>query len=191
MTRGTGESAGHSGGVAELERALAEARAEATWHRDQYLRSRAEMDNYRKRLEQRLEGRFLTYKRDLLLRLLPVLDSLDRALTHSSTSSTPPESLLTGLRLTYWQFQQVLLAEEVKPMTTIGHQFDPHRHEAIATETGSTIPEGTIVAEAQQGYTLGDAVLRPARVIVAALPAASPSREARSEPSQDGEGGSP
>jgi molecular chaperone GrpE len=169
----------HEVHLAELERACAEARAEAAWHRDQHLRCRADMENFRRRLEQRTEEKIIAQKRDLLLRLLPALDNLDRAICHAEQTTTPEgqTALLQGLRLTYWQFREALEAEGVTAMQTVGRPFDPHWHEAIGTQESSTYAEGTVIDEVQRGYMLGQSLLRPARVIVAALPASQRTEE--------------
>jgi len=77
---------------------------------------------------------------------------------------------LTGLRLTSWQFNQLLLQEGLQPIPAVGQPFDPRLHEAVDTVTTTEQPDGTVLQESLKGYRLGDDVLRPARVVVAAAP---------------------
>jgi molecular chaperone GrpE len=155
--------------IAELEAALAAAKAEAAEHWDKYLRERAEMENYKKRLERTYADREKRGRKDLLLKVLGVLDNLDLALSYQANSgqAVDAQGLLTGLKMTHGQFKDVLQAEGVKHVPSIGAQFDPALHEAVATEVAPDKPDGEIVVELQKGYTYDDELLRPARVKVA------------------------
>ncbi|MGI8913209.1 MAG: nucleotide exchange factor GrpE [Chloroflexota bacterium] len=156
--------------LAELRRALAEAQAEATLNRDRFLRSRADMDNYKKRVERQAVDQAAAMKRGLLLKVLGVMDNLDRALQYQTEETAGRDSLATGLRLTVWQFNQLLQQEGLQLIAAVGQPFDPRLHEAVDTITTDEQPEGTVVQESQRGYRLGDDVLRPARVVVATAP---------------------
>jgi molecular chaperone GrpE len=151
----------------ELRRALAEARAEATLNRDRFLRCRADMDNFKKRVERQAADQALVGKRTLLLKVLGVMDNLDRALQYQAPEPAGRDSLATGLRLTSWQFNQLLEQEGLKVIAAVGQQFDPRLHEAVDTIATDEQPEGTVLQESLKGYRLGDEVLRPARVVVA------------------------
>lgn len=155
--------------VTELEAALEAAKAEAAENWDKFLRERAEMENYRRRLERNQADQIKRERKDLLLKTLGVLDNLERAVAYQSDSNAPVDAkaLLTGLQMTYSQFRDLLTSEGVKEVTSLGKQFDPAVHEAVATEVAPDKPEGEIVAELQKGYRLGDDLLRPARVKVA------------------------
>ncbi|HEY8742872.1 MAG TPA: nucleotide exchange factor GrpE [Chloroflexota bacterium] len=154
----------------ELRRALAEAQAEATLNRDRFLRSRADMENFKKRVERQAADQSAAAKRGLLLKVLGVMDNLDRALQYQTDEAAGRDSLLTGLRLTSWQFNQLLLQEGLQPIPAVGQPFDPRLHEAVDTITTAEQPDGTVLQENLKGYRLGDDVLRPARVVVAAAP---------------------
>ncbi len=154
--------------VAELRRAYEEARAEATFYRDRYLRSRAEMDNFRKRMERQAAEQITAARRAFLLKVLGVMDNLDRALQHQADGETDGVGLLTGLRLTHWQFEQLLQREGLRAIPAAGQPFDPRIHEAVDTVECADQQEGTVVSESSKGYWLGEHVLRPARVVVAA-----------------------
>lgn len=151
--------------VAELRAQLAAARAEAAENWEKYLRCRAEMENYRRRVEATYAQLARESRRALLRRFLEVLDNLDRALAAGSEASSAAP-LLEGVELTRKQFLTLLEQEGVRPISALGQPFDPRLHEAIGT---LAVPdaEGTVVHEALRGYIVDDDLLRPARVIVA------------------------
>lgn len=152
--------------VAELETQLAEARAEASANWDKYLRERAEMENFRKRQDRMATDRIRREKRELLHKVLDVMDNLDRAMRFEE--SMDRESLHQGLRMVQWQLNELLKGEGLTPVPTVGEPFDPHVHEAVEQVHTDQHPEGTIVEEVRRGYMLGDEMLRPARVKVSA-----------------------
>ncbi len=155
--------------IAQLEAELAAARAEAAANWDKYLRERAEMENFKKRVERTYADLARRSKKELLLKVLGVADNLERALAYESTAGEQVDvrSLLTGVRMTYAQLRDLLSAEGVSEIRTVGERFDPALHEAVAAEPLNGRQEGEIVAELQKGYTLDGELLRPARVKVA------------------------
>jgi molecular chaperone GrpE len=152
--------------VVELETQLAEARAEASANWEKYLRERAEMENFRKRQDRLAADRIRREKRELLHKVLDVMDNLDRAMRFEE--SLDRESLHQGLRMVQWQLNELLKGEGLTPVPTVGEPFDPHVHEAVEEVHTDQHPEGTIVEEVRKGYMLGDEMLRPARVKVSA-----------------------
>ncbi len=150
--------------IAELEAALEAAKAEASANWDKYLRERAEMENYKKRIERTYADLAKRGRRDLLLKLLSPIDNLDRALAFDSD----PQHLVKGLRMIHSQFKDLLAGEGLTEIKTVGEKFDPTLHEAIATAPVDGKEEGEIIEEVQKGYTLGEDLLRPALVKVAA-----------------------
>lgn len=159
--QGTAESAAYAD---DLRAQLEAARAEAAANWDKYLRCRAEMDNYRRRVEATYAQLVRESRRALLRRFLEVLDNLDRALATAPDAN--PAALLEGVELTRKQFLTLLEQEGVRPIAALGQPFDPRLHEAIGTVA---VPDaaGTVVREALRGYTVDDELLRAARVIVA------------------------
>jgi molecular chaperone GrpE len=158
----------------ELERALAaseQARAEAEALRDQYLgdlqRLAADFDNYRKRVAREREALVTRAHAGLVEAILPVLDDLGRALEAAGLHEEA--KLEDGVRLVHRQLSDVLAREGLQEIPT-DVVFDPHVHEALAA-IPSEAEEGTILEVVQRGYLLGDRVLRPARVVVAAASA--------------------
>jgi molecular chaperone GrpE len=142
--------------------AATEAANDAEELRNRYLYAIAETENARKRLERRSEDASRASTRRLLLKFLPVLDNLERALGYDDS-----EELRTGLNATLRGFQSVLESEGVEPISTAGQRFDPHVAEAIGTLQVEGVPDDTVLAETQRGYRLGSDLLRPAHVVVA------------------------
>jgi molecular chaperone GrpE len=156
--------------IAELETQVAAAKAEAGQNWDKFLRERAEMDNFRKRQERMASDRVRREKRELLGKVLEVVDNLERALTFQDTMDR--DALQQGMRMLQWQLNELLKAEGLTAVPSVGEQFDPYVHEAIESVASEEHPEGVVIEEVRKGYKLGDETLRPARVKVSAGPTA-------------------
>ena len=143
--------------------ALDGVRAELQQERDRHLRTRADFENYRKRVERDREAASRQAKRALLLSLVDLADGFDRALLHVDDS---PESVAAGLHGMQRRLRSLLEAEGVKSFESVGEAFDPARHEAVATVRDFDGAAGTVVDEAGRGYLWNDELLRPARVRV-------------------------
>ena len=154
--------------IAELHAQLTAARAEAAQNWDKFLRERAEMDNFRKRQERIFADRVRREKRELLGKVLEVVDNLDRALRYED--SLDRDGLQQGLRMLQWQLNELLKNEGLTVAPTVGEPFDPYVHEAIESVASTEYPEGVVVEEVRKGYKIGDETLRPARVKVSAGP---------------------
>jgi molecular chaperone GrpE len=140
--------------------------AAAQKERDEYLdalqRLKAEFDNYRKRVARdQQEGPPPAAER-LVRELLPVLDDLERALEFAAAHEEA--QLEDGVRLVHRSLAEALAKEGLAEIATEG-KFDPHTQEALLSQP-SEVEEGTVIQVLQKGYTLGDRVLRPARVVV-------------------------
>jgi molecular chaperone GrpE len=157
-------SAQPSGRIAELEAQLAQARREATDNWNRYLRERADVDNIRKRQERLVVDRVQQQKKALFKQVLEVMDNVERALVYQETMDK--QELQQILRMLQWQMGEVLRAEGLSPVPTVGEIFNPYVHEAVEAVEGSDKPEGTVLEELRKGYTLGEETLRPARVKV-------------------------
>jgi len=154
---------GEEGEVASPEDELEAARAEAAANYDRYLRSVAELDNYRKRtVRMRTEAREDTL-RDLLLQVAPVLDNLHRALNQQTQDA---DSLKQGVELICGQFNEVLNGYGLAEIEAVGQSFDPNLHEALAEVPSAEHEPGTVMEEMEKGYKLNDKVVRPSRVVV-------------------------
>jgi len=131
---------------------------------DLHLRALADLENFRKKVQQDHSRIAYLGKRDILLKILEVVDSFDRALERTAGL---PDSLAEGFQVISKQLQSILKGEGVTPMETLGQAFDPELHEAIATVGVGSETLGTIVAELSRGYLWQDQLLRPAKVSVA------------------------
>jgi molecular chaperone GrpE len=151
----------------ELRAQLEQLRAQLDATEDRYLRARADLDNYRKRIEREVDLR-TREERDVLLRSwLEVVDSVERAVAHT------PDNDPTGdaLRAVLEQMRSTLARERVMRIGAVGEPFDPERHEAIAVVEDAERKPGTVAEVTRSGYAVGDRVLRPAQVAVARPPA--------------------
>jgi molecular chaperone GrpE len=128
-----------------------------------YVRALADFDNYRRRVDQERAAVTQRGKRDLLLSLLELLDSFDRATEYLDDASTASE----GVRAVHRQLESLLAAQNVVPFKSVGEIFDPELHEAVGSEPSDEFNAGKVTHEARRGYRWGDDLLRPARVRVA------------------------
>jgi len=147
--------------AAEVERLKAELQRE----HDALLRSLADFDNYRRRVERDRVSAARSGKRDIILRLLDVLDGFDLALAHMD--GAPASSIATGVQALRRKLLGVLEAEGVTPMESLGESFDPRFHDAVGVVKSDEYESGAVAEELQRGYRWGDDMLRPARVRVA------------------------
>jgi molecular chaperone GrpE len=154
--------------VQSLQQELAAAREEAASNQDKFLRARADMENYKKRIERTYADLAKTSKKSLLNKLLGVKDNLERALHYGEASEGNGEGIIEGVRLTQYQLDQLLQQEGVRPIEAEGKPFDPRFEEAVHSVNDATVPDHTVVQVVRRGYTYGEdgEVLRPAQVVV-------------------------
>ena len=150
--------------VEPLEERLALLERERDEYLDALQRLKAEFDNYRKRAARDQASLVERASERLVRELLPVLDDLQRAL--EAAEQHEEAKLEEGVRLVQRSLAAALEREGLAEIETDG-QFDPHVHEALLSQP-SEADEGSIIEVVQKGYTLGDRVVRPARVVVAA-----------------------
>jgi molecular chaperone GrpE len=144
------------------------AREQAAANYDRFLRSRADMDNYKRRLERTYADLARNSKKMLLQKLLNVKDNLERALQYAE-SSQAQDGIAEGVRLTKSQLDQLLAQEDVRPIQAEGKPFNPRLHEAVQTVHDPNVPDHQVVQVVRNGYIYGendDEVLRPAQVVV-------------------------
>ncbi|MEW6368550.1 MAG: nucleotide exchange factor GrpE [Acidobacteriota bacterium] len=135
---------------------------------DQLLRKMADFDNFRKRLD-REKAEFMVYANtDLVLDLLPFLDNLERALSHTNHDNM--KGFVEGVELIYRQVKEVLAKYGVTPIEALGTPFDPTYHQAIGFAETSTVQDGHVAEEVLKGYMIHERLLRPACVRVARAP---------------------
>jgi molecular chaperone GrpE len=170
--RVTGELGGPL--VAELVATRAELKrveAENSELKDRMARRQADFENQRKRTERERAETYNRVVADITAKLLPVLDNLKRALdaeaSVEASESDEFRHFLSGVDLIFKQLNGVLEALGVKPIVSVGEQFNPHIHEAVVTEPTDEYEPDTVVQEIVTGYRLGDKLIRPALVKVA------------------------
>ncbi|HUJ91790.1 MAG TPA: nucleotide exchange factor GrpE [Gaiellaceae bacterium] len=135
-------------------------------HDEAYLRLAADFDNYKKRVARERNELVTLANERLVKELLPILDDLERALV--AAAEHEEARLEEGVRLVHRSLESLLERNGVKEIDTDG-AFDPNVHEALLAQP-SEADEGMVIDVVQKGYTLGDRVVRPARVVVAGPP---------------------
>jgi molecular chaperone GrpE len=133
---------------------------------DGWQRARADFVNYKKRIEREQREAYRRAAGDILTRYLGIVDDLERALKDRPTEGDPG-NWADGVELIYRKLRSVLEAEGVESIDALGQPFDPNLHEAISHEDSDEQPAGYVIDVVQQGYRMGDQVLRPALVRVA------------------------
>ena len=137
---------------------------------ERWMRTAADFDNFRKRVAREREELVTLANERLVKELLPILDDLERALV--AAAEHEEARLEEGVRLVHRSLESLLERNGVKEIETDG-AFDPHVHEALLAQP-SEADEGSVIDVVQKGYTLGDRVVRPARVVVAEAPPQPP-----------------
>jgi len=153
--------------VAELSKALEKKTREATEAHDRYLRTYADFENYRKRMQRDLAD-FKKYANEQMAReLLSVVDHLALAIQHASEAGENTAGLRQGVELVYKQLRDVLEKFGIQSFSAKGEPFDPAKHDAVMQEATDAVPENTVVQVFKDGYLYHDKVLRHAQVSVA------------------------
>jgi molecular chaperone GrpE len=148
------------GGEVEVLATLTAERDEAI---DRWKRTAADFDNFRKRATREREEYVTLANERLVKELLPILDDLERALV--AAAEHEEAALEDGVRLVHQSLENLLARQGIREIDAAG-MFDPHVHEALLSQP-SDAAEGSVIDVVQKGYTLGDRVVRPARVVVA------------------------
>ncbi|MFN3491982.1 MAG: nucleotide exchange factor GrpE [Anaerolineales bacterium] len=142
---------------------LKEAEAKIIEYKDGWARAQAEFQNYKKRLERDNELMYANMKGDIIKKVLPALDDLERALQNRPAD----DAWATGIELIARKMQTMLDNEGVTRIEAKGMAFDPNFHEAISHEPSDEVESGFVIEVVQNGYMLGERVIRPALVRVA------------------------
>jgi molecular chaperone GrpE len=140
--------------------------------KDQLLRTFAEMDNLRKRMEREKAEATLYAASNFARDVLSVSDNMDRALAtaeedHLKEATEPVKNLVAGVEMTRRELLNVFERHGIKRVDPMGEKFDPHFHQAVFEVPTNEQPPGTVVQVMQAGFKIGDRVLRPAMVGVA------------------------
>ena len=144
---------------------LAELQQEKAALQDRLLRLAAEFENYRKRIDRDRRDQADAAVASAVEELLPIIDNLERAL--EAPIGSDAEVYRRGVELIHRQMTDLLRKRGVTPIESVGAEFDPNVHQAVAHEVSSDHKEGIVMEEFARGYKLGDRLLRPAMVKVA------------------------
>lgn len=146
----------------KLQAKIEEQKEEIDEKDDRIKRLMAEFENFKKRSDKERLGMYNSVMGDVVMKLLPVLDNLEKAVAAESKD----EQYKNGIEMVEKQFQDVLKANGVKEIESIGKPFDPSLHEAVSLVEDSNLGPKTIKEEYRKGYTIGDKVLRHSLVVV-------------------------
>lgn len=164
-----GEAKGAAGPTPSSEASLDEAMKQAEENRDRWIRAVAELENFKKRSATE-RNRLLKYKNEDLLRdLLPIMDNMERALSHCEQTARS-DSFVDGVCMILGMFREVLKRYDVTEVSALGEPFDPHRHEALMRVPVPDKEPNIVVEVLEKGYMYQDRLLRPAKVGVATRP---------------------
>jgi molecular chaperone GrpE len=153
------------GEIADLRLKLNAKEEEAKNNYDRYVRQVAELDNFKKRSAREREETTRYANENLVRDLLPVIDNLERAITHASSGGNG-KPLLEGVDMVLKGFLDILSKHGVQPVPAVGLAFDPAQHDALAQVESAEHPPNTVIEQHQKGYLLRDRLLRPALVTV-------------------------
>lgn len=142
---------------------LKEAESKIVEYKDGWARTQADFQNFRKRVDRDNETFKASTKGDIIKKVLPVLDDLERALQNRPAD----DAWANGIELVARKFQNILDMEGVKKIEAKGAAFDPNFHEAISHEPSEEVESGHVIDVIQNGYVIGERVIRPALVRVA------------------------
>jgi molecular chaperone GrpE len=149
----------------ELLEKARELQKESAKNFDLYLRSQAEMENMKKRNRKDKEDWLKFSSESLIKEILPVLDNLEKALSHSKNENTV-HALKEGIHLTLKGLKDTLSKSGLEEVKALGEPFDPCFHEAVSQMDDPKAKPGIVITELQKGYTLNSRLIRPAMVVV-------------------------
>ncbi|MEH6575939.1 MAG: nucleotide exchange factor GrpE [Amphritea sp.] len=152
--------------VNELQLELAKAQDQIAALKDQELRTQAEMQNVRRRAEMDVEKAHKFALDKFTNELLPVIDSLERAVEASSSKSTTIAALHEGVEMTLGMFVSGLSKFNIEQHNPVGEAFDPALHQAMTMVVSEEVAANNVMAVMQKGYSLNGRLLRPAMVVV-------------------------
>jgi molecular chaperone GrpE len=159
-------SAESPGAETTIEEQLAAKEQEARDNWDRFVRERADLENYRKRVSREKEELLNYGNKSLIEEVLPVVDNMERALAHATEDGQA--AVVEGIRMTHGMLVAALKKFGVTPIESVGAAFDSAFHQAMAQVPTDDYPPNTVVEEYQKGYMLKERLLRPAMVTVSA-----------------------
>jgi molecular chaperone GrpE len=162
-----------AGEADEIEQDLDALLQDAKRERDEYLelaqRTKADFENYRKRMSAEVQAALARGKGELVRDVVPVLDDLERAIQAAGLDpeGDSEDALAHGVLLVFRSLRETLSRNGIEVVDPTGERFDPNLHEALSTVAADGVESGTVVEVLQKGYRLGEQLVRPARVVVA------------------------
>ena len=152
----------------ELQQQLEKKDQELAEQKGDFLREKADLENFRKRLVKDKDDAVQFANQRLLKELIQVNDNLDRALDASNTSL---ETFKEGVEMIQKQFATFLKNQKVEAIEALGKPFDPNLHEVMTQQESADHDENTVIQEYSKGYTLNGRILQSAKVVIAKKPA--------------------
>ena len=149
----------------ELLKKLSETDEEAQKNYNLYMRTYAEMENIKKRGIKEREDLAKYANESLIKEMLPVIDSLEKAITHAKDDENS-SALAEGLELTRDDLMKKLEKAGLEEVEALGKQFDPNFHEAVSQQKDDTVAPGHVMIELQKGYVLNGRLIRPSMVVI-------------------------
>lgn len=145
---------------------LEKSKQEAADNYDKFLRASAELENYKKRAVKELADAINYGNEKIIKDILPIMDSLERALDHAVSNSEDFDTYVEGLKLIYEKFLKTLEKHGVEKIDAVGMDFDPNFHEAMLQVESEDYEDNKIVEEFERGYLLNGRLLRPVKASV-------------------------
>jgi molecular chaperone GrpE len=145
---------------------LEKSKQEAADNYDKFLRASAELENYKKRAVKELADAINYGNEKIIKDILPIIDSLERALDHAVANSEDFDTFVEGLKLIYEKFLNTLEKHGVEKIDAVGMEFDPNFHEAMLQVESEDYDDNKIVEEFERGYLLNGRLLRPVKAAV-------------------------
>lgn len=133
--------------------------------RDLAMRSQADFDNYKKRCAREKEDAIKYANSSLLERLLPIVDNFELGLS-AARGEGEQSPIYAGMSLVLKQITDFLAENGLQPIDSVGQQFDPNLHDALAHEPSDAVPENHVIRQTRRGYRFKDRLLRPSSVVV-------------------------
>ena len=158
--------AAESDDVVQLKEKLQKAEDKAASHWEEVLRSRAELENTRRRLERDVENAHKYAVEKFLQDLLPVIDSLEMGINAAKETSADIEKVKEGTELTLKMLNDCTQKFGIQPLNPVGESFNPEYHQAMSIAEDDKHPPNTVIAVMQKGYILNGRLVRPAMVVV-------------------------
>ena len=156
--------------VSSLKTRLEQAHQEAAGNLDTAQRAQAEMVNFRRRTDEDRIANAKYANSRLIANILPVVEELDLAISHTESGAEINDSFLEGIKLIQRKLTSVLESEGVAAIEAVGLMFNPMEHEAVGTEESTEVEPGYITQILRPGFRLHDRVIRPVQVMVATAP---------------------